>query len=137
VKDPAFKTIWNLQAMKRPTKVADDTGNDFGLWTWNNGNGRLFLQTLLPEKTKVELYSDEKLYMIDGVNYPPQNDTGPAPECRMEISSVEAKKDYLFVHVLNATEAGVAQVPLATVNGSEKTVQVSLGLGQTFKFEIR
>jgi hypothetical protein len=136
VKDPAFKTIWNLQAMKRPTKVTDDSGNDLGLWTWSNGNGRLFLQTLLPEKVNVELYSGEKLYMIDGVNYPPQRDTGPAPECRMEISPAEAKTDYLFVHVLRATDAGVEMVPLAEVDVSENQVRVSIDAEWTISLGV-
>jgi len=36
VKDPSFKVIWNLQAMKVPTK------NEQGLWTWGNEKGRMF-----------------------------------------------------------------------------------------------
>ena len=135
VKDPAFKTIWNLQAMKRPTKVADDSGNDLGFWTWSNGNGRLFLQTLLPEKTAVELYSGEKLYVIDGIDYPPQRDTGPAPECRMEISPMEAKKDYLFIHVLSATDSGVERVPSTKVNVTKNKVQVSVS-DYSFDFDV-
>jgi len=135
VKDPSFKTIWNLQAMKRPTKVADDTGNDLGLWTWSNGNGRLFLQTLLPEKTNVELYTEDKLYVIDGVNYPPGHSTGPAPECRMEITPAEAKRDYLFVHVLQATDAGVGTVQLAKANISENKVRVFVDSERSFEFE--
>jgi len=135
VKDPAFKTIWNLQAMKRPTKVADDSGSDAGFWTWSNGNGRLFLQTLLPEKTAVELYSGEKLYVIDGIDYPPQRDTGPAPECRMEISPMEAKKDYLFAHVLSATDSGVERVPSAKVDVMKNKVRVSIS-ERSFDFDV-
>ena len=158
VKDPAFKVIWNLQAMKRPIWVGGDAGNDVGLWpwvgnaykythpiddydgglgawTWSNGNGRLFLQTLLPEKTNVELFSGDNLYTIDGVNYPPQNDTGPAPECRMEISPTEVKKDHLFVHVLRATEAGVEQVPLAKAVVSENKIRVELDAEHSLEFD--
>ncbi|MCL2624315.1 MAG: heparinase II/III-family protein [Planctomycetaceae bacterium] len=136
VKDPAFKTIWNLQAMKQPTKVTDNKGNDLGLWTWSNGNGRLFLQTLLPEKTDVELFTGEKLYTINGINYPPQNDTGPAPECRMEISPTDAKKDHLFVHVLSVTEDGVHQVPLAKASHLEHKIKVELDAEHSFEFDI-
>ena len=135
VKDPAFKTIWNLQAMKRPTKVANDTGNDLGLWTWSNGNGRLFLQTLLPEKTNVEFFVGEKLYIIDGVNYPPNRDTGSAPECRMEITPAEDKTDYLFVHVLTATDAGATMVPLAKVEVSGNKLRVCVDAEREFEFE--
>jgi len=130
VKNPSFKTIWNLQAMKQPTKTSDD------LWTWSNGNSRIFLKTLLPEKTNVELFYGDNLYTIDGVNYPPERDTGPAPECRMEISPAAAKNDHLFVHVLRATDAGITQVPLAKVNISDNKIRVSLDSKHTFDFEI-
>ena len=131
IKNPSFKTIWNLQAMKKPEKTPN------GLWTWRNGNGRLFVQTLLPEQTHVELFCGDDIYTINGINYMPIKENGPAPECRMEISPVIAKSDYLFVHVLQATEAGIKQVPLAKVNTSGKKVQVSLESKRTFDFEIQ
>ena len=137
VTDATFKTIWNLQAMKRPTKVTEGTGHDLDLWTWSNGNGRLFLQTLLPEKTNIELFAGDKLYEIDGINYPPQRDTGQAPECRMEISPVEAKREYVFVHVLHATGADTAVVPLAKVNVSQGQVKVSVDEKRMFDFDVR
>jgi len=97
VQDPAHKVIWNLQAMKEPKK----NFNAGWTWTWNNGiREELSLKTLLPEKVNVELFSGDNLYVIDGINHPPQRNTGPAPECRIEISPLEAKKDYVFVHVL-------------------------------------
>jgi len=130
IKNPAFKTIWNLQAMKKPEKTSD------GLWCWSNGNGRLFLQTLLPEKTEVTLYYGDNLYTIDGVNFPTPFDTGPAPECRMEISPTTATNEHLFVHVLHATDAGVKQVPLAKATVAEKKIQVSLGALHTFFFDL-
>jgi len=130
VQDPAHKVIWNLQAMKQPTKTTD------GLWTWSNGNGRLFLQTVLPEKVNVELFSGDNLYVIDGVHYPPQRDTGPAPECRIEISPVEAKKDYVFVHVLHAADADVEQVPLAQVNVTDDRIRVLFDAERAFEFKV-
>jgi len=130
ITNPSFKTIWNLQAMKKPEKTSD------GLWTWSNGNGRLFLQTLLPEKTDVALFYGDNLYTIDGVNYPTTRDTGPAPECRMEISPTVTKKDYLFVHVLQATNAGIKKVPLAKVIVSGKNIQVRLDSGRSFDFDL-
>ncbi|MCL2710576.1 MAG: heparinase II/III-family protein [Planctomycetaceae bacterium] len=128
VKDPTFTPIWNLQVMKQPT-------NADGRWTWSNGNGRLFLQTLLPERTNVELYTGDRLYTIGGVNYPPGRDTGPAPECRMEISPVEEKTDYIFVNVLTATDVGVATVPLAKVEVSENKIRVVVDAERAFEFE--
>ena len=128
ITNPSFKTIWNLQAMKQPVKTSNE------LWTWSNGSGRLFLQTLLPEKTDVTLYYGDNLYTINGVSYPPEKDTGPAPECRMEITPSVGQKDYLFVHVLQATDAGVTQVPLAKVNVSGNKVSVTVDSKHTFDF---
>ena len=128
ITNPSFKTIWNLQAMKKPEKTSD------GLWTWSNGNGRLFLQTLFPEKTNVALFFGDNLYTIDGIDYPPERDTGPAPECRMEITPSASNKDYLFVHVLQATKDDVTQVPLAKVNVSGNKVSVTLDTGRSFDF---
>ena len=128
VKNPRHKTTWNLQAMKPPTK------NDAGLWTWANGDGRLFLQPLLPAKVNVEFFSGEQLYTLGFNNYLPQRDTGPAPECRIEISSAEARRDHLFIHVLTATDAGVSTVPLAKADISGNKAKVTLGDGKAFEF---
>jgi hypothetical protein len=126
VKDPTFKVIWNLQAMERPTKVSNDSGNDLGVWTWGNGNARIFLQTLQPEKTNTALYSGEKLYMIDGVNYPPQNETGHAPQCRMEISPAKAQTEYLFIHVIHTASGECDLVPTAEAVVENTRVRVLL-----------
>jgi hypothetical protein len=137
VKDPEFKVIWNLQAMELTGNIVDSTGKDMGVRTWNNGKVPLWMQTLLPEKTKEEHFHGDKLYMIDGVNYPPQRDTGPAPKCRIEISPVEAKKEHIFVHVFQAGGTfGLEQTPLAKVNVSDGKIRVSLNVGQSFDFEI-
>ena len=138
VKDPASKVIWNLQAMKQP-RIHPTSFNhpaDDNLWTWSNGEGNIFLHPLLPEKRTIELFSGEKLYMIDGVNYPPQNDTGPAPECRMEISPTEAKMDHVFVNVFWATPSGNALVPVTTIDVSEDKIRVSTGSRRLFDFEV-
>jgi hypothetical protein len=95
------------------------------------------MQTFLPEKTNVATFSGDKLYEIDGVNYPPQRDTGPAPECRMEISPAESKKDYVFVHVLRTAERDVTKVPSAKADVSGNKVRVTVDTGKSFDFEVR
>ena len=127
ITDPSFKTTWNLQAMKQPTKTAD------GRWTWSNGKSSIFLQTLLPAQTEVELFHGDNLYTIDGVAYLPDRDTGPAPECRMEISPSVAMKDYVFVHVLHAVDNGIQQVPLAKVRVTNN-IQVTLDSEHVYSF---
>ena len=53
----------------------------------------------------------------------------------MEISPVEAKKDYLFVHVLSATDSGIEQVPSAKVNFAKNKIQVSVS-DHSFDFDV-
>lgn len=127
--NPDFKVVWNLQAMKKPEHSGETT-----LWSMTNGKGRLFLQALNPEKTGVELFSGPELYKIDEVPYDPNRDTGPAPECRIEISATEKKKEHVFVHILTATDADVETVPIATLILRENAVRIEID-GRFFVFE--
>jgi len=119
-RDSGFKKTWTLQAMKRPRGAA-------GKWVVTNAKGRLFIRTLLPVRPDVKLVSGDNLYGYGGQTYPPRRRTGPAPECRMEVSPAKpAKVDY-FLHVLTATDASVDAVPEARVAATERQVQVTVG----------
>lgn len=117
---PEFKKSWLLQAMRRPTGEAPNL-------IVTNGKGRLFVQTLLPEQSEVRLISGDALYRYGGKSYPPRKDTGPAPECRIEISPKQAKVQDFFLHVLSATDAGTTTVPQATARLDGDSVRVELG----------
>jgi hypothetical protein len=117
---PEFKKTWLLQAMKPPT-------SESGRLIVTNGKGRLFLQTLLPENPQVRLAAGADLYSYGGRSYPPRRDTGPAPECRIEISPSEPRATVYFLHVLTATGADTAEVPNATAAATENEVQVKVG----------
>jgi hypothetical protein len=119
-KNPDFRKTWLLQAMKVPTRVGPHL-------VVTNGRGRLFIQTLLPREAQVRLAFGEELYRYGGRNYPPERLTGPAPECRIEISPPQpAAVDY-FLHVLTATEASTEAVEAAEVQVQDRTVTVTLG----------
>jgi hypothetical protein len=124
--DPALKKTFLLQAMKKPTPAGPDL-------VIANGRGRLFVQTLLPVNPEVRQVSGAELYRIDGRDYPPDQETGAAPECRLEISPrAPAAVDY-FLHVLTATEASTVSVPRASVKVGPDTVGVGLpGVRVTF-----
>jgi hypothetical protein len=99
-----------------------------------NGRGRLFVQTLLPAEPLVKLYQGDSLYVSGGKLHPPDRDTGPAPECRVEISpSRPALTDY-FLHVLTAGDSSTAGVPEATVQEQENGFTLYLGAAR-FYFE--
>jgi hypothetical protein len=124
--DPGFRKTFLLQAMTPPAGA----GRSLVI---TNGKGRLFVQSLLPDRPGVRLVSGSELYRIDGRSYPPVHDTGVAPECRVEISpSTPAAVDH-FLHVLTATEASVFSVPQAAAAVSEDRVKIRLdGVEITF-----
>jgi hypothetical protein len=118
--NPDFKKTWLLHAMKPPV-------NNGSQQIISNGGGKLFVQTLLPENPEVRLATGNDLYRYGGENYPPTRNTGPAPECRIEISPRLPALDDIFLHVLTATDAGVDAAPVAQMNqdGSRVTVWIA------------
>jgi hypothetical protein len=118
-KDAAFKKTWTLQTAKRPERSS-------GKWIVTNGKGRLFIQTLLPAGATTELFRGEKLYSYGGKSYPPKRNTGPAPECRMEVSPITPSKTDCFLHVLTATDAPTRTIPEARVTTTDKQVTVTI-----------
>jgi len=118
-KRPEFKKTWLLQAMKKPTGDAPNL-------VVTNGEGRLFVQTLLPENAQVRLVSGDELYRYGGQEYLPRRDTGPAPECRVEVApSSPAAVDH-FLHVLTAADSQTGSVPKATVRINGNYLVVTL-----------
>jgi len=117
--DPGFKKTWMLQAMAVPEGTSPNL-------TITNGQGRLFMQTLLPEAPQIHLAQGAGLYQYDGQSFPPDRDTGPAPQCRIEVSpGTPVLTDY-FLHVLTAADASTASVPEASVSQGDTSITVSL-----------
>ena len=117
---PEFKKTWLLQAMKRPERQGDD-------WVVTHGQGRLFVQTLLPTHRQVTLASGDLLYRYDGQDFPPSRNTGLAPDCRIEVTPAEPNATDFFLHVLTATDAGTEAVPRAAARLEADRVNVELG----------
>jgi len=119
-RDARFKKTCLLQAMKVPTPIDEHL-------VITNGKGRLFIQTLLPRDPQVRLLTHPDLYRYGGRDYPPQRDTGPAPQCRIEISpSGQHATDY-FLHVLTATDANTTSVTKAVVEAQDPDVRLVVG----------
>jgi len=118
--DPDFKKTWLLQAAKPPTGKAPN------LIVTNDSGGRLFIQTVLPEKPRVKLNSGDELYSYGGNSYPAEDIRGPALECRIEVSpSAPSLVDY-FLHLLTAAQASTESVPLASARVGDSEVTVTL-----------
>lgn len=119
-KNPNFKKTWLLQAMKVPTRIDEHL-------VITNGKGRLFVRTLLPYNPDVKIVSGSELYRYGGRNYPPARVTGPAPECRIEVSPPEPRAWDYFLHVLTATDSSMTSVQRATANVTADEIGVSVG----------
>ncbi len=117
---PDYRKTWLLQAMKRPEKQGEQM-------VVTNGTGRLVVQTLLPADASVNLVSGEDLYRYGGRSYSPNRDTGPAPECRIEISPSRPQKEDFFLHVLTAVDATVDSVPTAELKETADKIWVRAG----------
>ena len=75
----------------------------------------------------MRLATGREIYGYDGKSFPPGRDTGPAPECRVEISpKTPAKVDH-FLHVLTATDSGATAVPIAKCEVADGEIHVSIG----------
>jgi hypothetical protein len=122
-----FQKTWLLQAMKTPQQQGEHL-------VVTNGKGRLFVQRLLPAEADVRCVSGEQLYSYGGRDYPPSRDTGPAPECRIEVSPRDAHRVDYFCFVLTAGDAAVSEVKGAKVVDSDSTVTVDCG-GSSLRFD--
>lgn len=125
-KNPGYKKTVLLQAMKPPLKDEKNL-------VFNNGKGKLIIQNRLPRESDINLYSGENLYSYNGNNYPPDRDTGPAPECRIEISPARNTKTDFFLTVITALESGTTSVPKAVVQEKGNTVTVTIS-GKKYTF---
>ena len=121
-KEPEFQKTWQLQALNVPTGQVPQLAI-------TSGEGRLFLQIVLPARPNVRLASDAALYDYGGQAFPPARNTGPAPACRIAVSLAEpAEVDY-FLSVLTAADAHTDSVAQATLR--EQADEFVLTVGRT------
>ena len=117
---PAGDDYSKIQAIHTPARIGD-------FLVITNGQGKLFLQTLLPVRADVTLVSGDDLYRFGDQSFPPRRNTGPAPECRIEVSPANPSAEDLFLHVLTTAAAHTASVPKATVSVRGQGLEVTLG----------
>jgi heparin/heparan-sulfate lyase len=119
--NPSFVKTWQLQAVKPAERVGPF------LKTTNDEGGRLFIQTLLPRDSKINLNSGEDLYSYGGESYKPEKIRGPAPECRISISPGSRTKQDWFLTVLTATDRSVDRPLPARCAETDEVIIVHIG----------
>jgi len=120
-----FKKTWLLQAMTVPQQQD-------GRLVTVNGRGRLTVQTLLPQQAQTKLVSGSELYSYGGHDYPPRQEKGPAPQCRVEVSPPQPAATDYFLHVLTAADANAPLSPAATATMQRDGVEVTVGEARVF-----
>jgi hypothetical protein len=117
---PEYEKTWQLMAMNVPVKHDQ--------WqVVTNGEGRLFVQTLLPREHSLSLHSGDKLHSYYGQSHPPEQEKGREPACRIEIKPRRASTDDYFLHVLTTTASSANDVPLAEVAENDDEIVIELG----------
>jgi hypothetical protein len=86
-----------------------------GAWHVDDGQGRLFLNTLLPAGAQVvQVGGSGHEWEIDGVNYPPSRGDEFAGTHRLEISPPTAATSDNFLHVLQVADQTAGSMDAAT-----------------------
>ena len=73
------------------------------------------------------MYHGQDQYSYGGNSYLSRRNTGPAPECRIEVSPSQPSRTDYFLHVLTAAEASVDSVPAAVLEETDSVVSVRVG----------
>ena len=111
---PEYKKTWLLHSRFEPS-IGERT------FTITNGDGRLIVQSLLPEKPAVRAVEG---YTYGGQSFPPKSDrlAGTASRWRIEVSPPDEQKEDVFLHVMTTGD-----LRPATATHRNGSVGVSIG----------
>jgi hypothetical protein len=116
---PDFRKTFLLQAMEVPERRGEH-------WMITDKNGRLFVQTLVPNEVETKLYHGDELYTYGAHRFEPDNTIMPAPKCRMEISPRQPSRDDIFLHVFTTADATLDYAPVAHAKMEGDDVRLKL-----------
>ena len=118
-----LKKTWLLHSENEP-QLAGST------FTIVNGPGKLWGQTLLPEKATFEpVGGPGKEFWVEGKNWPPRRVADDTGRWRLEVSPTQpALRDY-FLHVLYATSSEDKTVPVTTMTQDANRVTATVAQG--------
>ena len=97
---PEFRKRWHLHFQNEPTI-------DGRLVHADHEGGRLYCETLLPERATLKKVQGAKLEHADGTYVIPEGwKDSPTDTWRLDVGPEEARTDDVFLHVLQAVDAG-------------------------------
>jgi hypothetical protein len=129
------KTRWLLHSVEEPRIDAEKK-----LATIDNGKGRLFCQTLLPEGAKLEKVGGggksffHKSRKGEEVSWSFDGKGGDLGAGRLDVVPPNETAECVYLHVLFPTDAGTAAMPACSVRKDGESYAVKVGeLEYTFK----
>jgi hypothetical protein len=134
---PDVKTRWILQSITEPVIDAEKK-----LVTVDNGKGRLFCQTLLPDGAKIEKVGGDGKGFVhknqkgDDVvwDYYPGKPEQMLGRGRFDVVPADPGAECVYLHVLYPTDAGTAAMPACSVTKKGEDLTVKAGdLEYTFR----
>jgi len=135
---PNTKTRWLLHSVN-PAKIEADKG----LAVIDNGKGRLFVQTLLPEKARMEnVGSADKWFVHKDQKTGEEKSFGPEkgrPDQvlgagRLDVILPDEGAECVYLHVLFPTDSGTAAMPACSLKKDGENLVVKVAeLEYTFK----
>jgi hypothetical protein len=136
--DPSFRKAWLLHTQNEP----EIAGNTFRC---NEGDGRLFCRTLLPERASLtpiggpgkEFWANGRNWELNETFKNNQKDfeerTGKAMllgNWRMEVAPAEPSKEDIFLHLIQVGDRELEEMTSAEVFRSEDMVEVHFNEGE-------
>ncbi|MFQ6132385.1 MAG: heparinase II/III family protein [Armatimonadota bacterium] len=124
---PGFSKKWLLHSAQEPR--LDGTRVEI-----INGEGRLAVESLLPEGPRIAAIGGPgREFEVNGVNYPPQKQHDPeeAGRWRIEVSPSRPQTRDYFLQVLLATDATSQEWPNARLTQEEGEIGAALTLDDT------
>ncbi len=99
-----------------------------------NGEGKLFVQTIFPEKHRIIKIGGRNIkdYWVNGENHPPHNaQKFSYGSWRIEVEPVEPKQEDIFLHVLYVTDVSKSSAPATMKIISQEGSMVGVNVEKT------
>ncbi|KPJ52695.1 MAG: hypothetical protein AMS16_06045 [Planctomycetes bacterium DG_58] len=126
---PEFRKRWHLHCQNEPTI-------DGRLVHADHEGGRLYCEPLLPEKATLKKVQGARLEQADGTYVIPEGwKDSPTDTWRLDVGPSEARTDDVFLHVLQAVDAGQPRTFTSRKIERDGKIGVEVTVGER-RFEV-